>query len=77
MIIPSIKDFEKHSTTISLYAGMYECSCNKGLWAIYAPTKEEAKEQGFYYFIQYWDDGEYLPKEEKAKRLMEKLDNLN
>lgn len=33
--------------------------CRKGLWAIDAPTEEEAINEAYHYWQQYYSDGEY------------------
>lgn len=37
----------------------YEVRCQKGLWAVDAPTKEEAESEALHYFAQYRADGKY------------------
>lgn len=37
----------------------YSCKCNLGLWAVFAPTKAKAQQEGSHYFQQYYSDGEY------------------
>lgn len=54
-------EFEKNTTTTRIGSG-YECKCNKGLWSVYAPTENQAISEGVHYFLQYWEDGEYLDK---------------
>lgn len=43
--------------------GRVTCSCNQGLWSVDAPSLGEALDNGFHYFIQYYEDGEYNEKE--------------
>lgn len=37
----------------------YIVRCKKGMWAVEAPTKEEAEREARNYFALYWLDGEY------------------
>ena len=60
MKIPTREDFKENSRTIRSHNNLWECSCNIGLWGVYAPSKREAELEGFNYFVQYWQDGEYL-----------------
>ena len=37
----------------------YSIECKKGLWGVYAPTKQEAEREAKHYFVRYFLDGEY------------------
>ena len=37
----------------------YSIDCVKGLWGVYAPTKEIAMREAVHYFVQYESDDEY------------------
>lgn len=50
--------FKQYSITKKNRRG-YECKCIKGLWGVTAPTRQKAIDTGYYYFIQYYTDGEY------------------
>lgn len=40
----------------------YEIQCRLGLWAVSAPTQEQADREARRYFIQYYEDEEYEDK---------------
>lgn len=50
--------FKKYATTRKTKVWEYCCKCKKGLWAVYAATKEQAEKEGFGYFAKYFKDGE-------------------
>lgn len=50
--------FKKNTTYRKTKFG-HQISCNKGLWGVCAPTKEQAEREARHYFAQYFDDGEY------------------
>lgn len=50
--------FEKY-TTYKASGGWHKIYCKKGLWAVNAPTKEQAEMEARNYFRQYYFDGEY------------------
>ncbi len=50
--------FEKYSITKKTKFG-FDCKCVKGLWGVTAPTRQQAIDTGYYYFVQYYTDGEY------------------
>ena len=52
-------EFEKHTTTTMHKDGRCTIACNKGLWSVDAPSKNEATIEAVRYFLQYWEDGEY------------------
>ena len=59
-----MEEIEKsfNANTIHLedyFNGEYSIKCKKGLWAVFAPTKEIAEREARHYFIQYYGDGEY------------------
>ena len=37
----------------------YSVKCKLGLWAVTAPTEQEALREAKHCFAQYFDDGEY------------------
>ena len=37
----------------------FSVKCKLGLWGVFAPTKEQAMKEAMYYFVQYFNDGEY------------------
>jgi hypothetical protein len=48
-----------NNTKYEYKLGRHTISCNKGLFSVDAFTKEEAEKEAMYYFLQYFEDGEY------------------
>ena len=47
-------------TKIKRTKNRVDVSCVKGLWAVSAPTEEQALREARHYFSLYWADGEYM-----------------
>ena len=55
-----IEDAFKRNTHVTRgVGGRYMIRCNKGLWAVDAPSYEVAMREATHYFAQYYADGEY------------------
>lgn len=54
-----VESFEKNTKYKVTKDGRHEVNCNKGLFGVSAPTKEQAMKEARHYFIQYFKDGEY------------------
>lgn len=65
--------FKQYSITKKTKYG-YECNCVKGLWGVTAPTRKQVIDAGYYYFIQYWSDGEY-DADQSVSKFVERLNN--
>jgi len=59
-------EFEKHTTMTVQKDGRVTIACNKGLWSVDAPNKNEATKEAVHYFLQYWSDGEYADNPQEA-----------
>lgn len=64
ILIKSVELFHTHTKYKQTKHG-HEVSCVKGLFSVTAPTRVQAEKEAFYYFMQYYNDGEYNEKEKK------------
>lgn len=55
-----VESFNKNTTYKVTKEGRHEVDCKKGLFGVSAPTKEQAMKEARHYFVQYFEDGEYI-----------------
>ena len=53
-------EFERYTRTTAHDDGSCIIECSLGLWAVTARNKSQAIIEAKHYFIQYWNDGEYI-----------------
>lgn len=49
----------KDNTTFKKEGGVFTCECNKFLWSVSSKDWKRTLMEAFYYFQQYYYDGEY------------------
>lgn len=58
MTLPTEQDFFDN-TWLRQNKHTYRLSCRRGLWAVEARDLRDVVKEAWYYFAQYWQDGEY------------------
>lgn len=67
-----LSEFEKNTTKTIDKDGRTTIKCNKGLWEVSAPNKNQATAEAVRYFMQYHADGEY----DDSLSLIEKMQRM-